>query len=58
MKAAKIITKVIKELYKPDGITICQNDGKFDTLTHFHMHVVPRYQEQSLADFLQKSLNK
>nr|WP_280771694.1 HIT family protein [Salipaludibacillus daqingensis] len=51
MKSAKILSKVIKELFKPDGITICQNGGNFDELTHFHMHVVPRYEGQNFADF-------
>lgn len=49
--ALMIISKAIKRLYKPDGITISQNGGIFDELTHFHMHVVPRYQGQNFADF-------
>lgn len=51
MKAAKLLSKVIKELFNPDGITICQNGGSFDELTHFHMHVVPRYEGQNFANF-------
>jgi len=51
MKAAMLMSKVIKRLFNPDGITICQNGGSFDELTHFHMHVVPRYKGQSFADF-------
>ncbi len=51
MKAVKIISKGIKELFTPDGITICQNGGKFDELTHFHMHIVPRYEGQNFAEF-------
>ena len=51
MKAAKLLSKVIKELFHPDGITICQNGGSFDELTHFHMHVVPRYEGQDFATF-------
>ncbi|WP_112180421.1 HIT family protein [Paraliobacillus zengyii] len=58
MKSAKIITKVMKELYKPDGITICQNGGIFDELTHFHMHVVPRYEEQNFAEFFTEKAEK
>ncbi len=42
MKSVKILTKVIKELFNPDGITVCQNGGNFDGLTHFHMHIVTR----------------
>ncbi|WP_199738147.1 HIT family protein [Falsibacillus albus] len=51
MKAAGLISNAIKTLFNPDGITICQNGGSFDDLTHFHMHVVPRYEGQNFADF-------
>lgn len=51
MQASRLISKAIKALYKPDGITICQNGGIFSELSHFHMHVVPRYKHQSFADF-------
>lgn len=51
MQASKLISKAIKKLYKPDGITICQNGGIFSELSHFHMHVVSRYRNQSFADF-------
>ncbi|WP_042474004.1 HIT family protein [Bacillus ndiopicus] len=51
MQAGQIITRAIKKLFDPDGITICQNGGTFDELTHFHMHVVPRYEGQNFADF-------
>ena len=51
MDASKLIAKAIKALYKPDGITICQNGGIFNELTHYHMHVVPRYKERSFAEF-------
>ena len=49
--ASKILSKAIKKLYNPDGITVCQNGGAFDELTHFHMHVIPRYEAQNFADF-------
>lgn len=51
IKASKIISKAIKKLFNPDGITVCQNGGAFDELTHFHMHIVPRYEGQNFADF-------
>ena len=51
MKASKIISKAIRSLFHPDGMTICQNGGAFDELTHFHVHVVPRYKGQNFADF-------
>jgi histidine triad (HIT) family protein len=37
------ISKVLKELYNPHGISICQNGGVFNDLTHYHMHIIPRF---------------
>lgn len=51
MKASIIISKAIKKLYNPDGITVSQNGGIFNELKHYHMHVVPRYKNQSFATF-------
>lgn len=51
MKASQLVSKAIKKIYNPDGITICQNGGKIDELSHYHMHVVPRYENQSFASF-------
>ena len=51
MNASILISKAIKSLFKPDGITICQNGGIFNEITHYHMHVVPRYKNQSFATF-------
>lgn len=51
MKALVLISKSINKVYKPDGITICQNGGIFSELDHYHMHIVPRYKGQSFADF-------
>lgn len=51
MDASKLIAKAIKSLYKPDGVTVCQNGVIFNELTHYHMHVVPRYKERSFAEF-------
>ncbi|MEK4759905.1 HIT family protein [Viridibacillus sp. FSL E2-0187] len=51
MKASMLLSKAIKRLFNPDGITICQNGGIFNELTHYHMHVVPRYKDQSFATF-------
>jgi histidine triad (HIT) family protein len=64
MRASILLSKALKELFKPDGITITQNGGIFNELAHYHMHVVPRYKNQSFADFynedavLDKSIGK
>lgn len=51
MSAAALLSKAVRNVFNPHGITVCQNGGQFDELTHFHMHVVPRYERQSFADF-------
>lgn len=51
MKASRLLSKALKRLFNPDGITFTQNGGIFNDLTHYHMHAVPRYKEQSFADF-------
>ena len=43
MNAAVIISKALKEIYQPDGISTIQNGGEFNDLDHYHMHVFPRY---------------
>ncbi|BCB03747.1 HIT family protein [Bacillus sp. KH172YL63] len=48
MKASQLISRVIHTLYEPKGITICQNGGVFSDLNHYHMHVVPRNEEEAL----------
>jgi len=51
MNAAKQMAKAVKTLFVPDGVTLSQNGGMFNELTHFHMHIVPRYQEECFGDF-------
>lgn len=49
MDAAKYISEKLNISLKPDGITINQNGGKFSDLTHFHMHVIPRYENDGFT---------
>lgn len=44
MDASQKLSIVLKNLYKPEGIRICQDGGKFNDLTHYHMHLIPRYE--------------
>lgn len=44
MMASMTISKALKRLFNPDGITVCQNGGKFNDLKHYHMHVIPRFE--------------
>ncbi|MGD6873746.1 HIT family protein [Sutcliffiella horikoshii] len=56
MKASILISKALKHLCQPDGITINQNGGVFNDLTHYHMHVVPRYKGQWFGEFYREEV--
>ncbi len=52
MDASKLIAKAIKALYKPDGVTVCQNSGVFNELTHYHITICMSYQDIKSARLL------
>lgn len=43
MKISVKMSGIIKDIFTPDGITICQNGDIFNDLHHYHMHLIPRY---------------
>ena len=43
LKASMKMSRLIRKLYQPDGVTILQNGGTFNDLGHVHVHVFPRY---------------
>ncbi|WP_336772734.1 HIT family protein [Paenibacillus sp. MMO-58] len=43
MAASQKLSIALKQVFRPDGISICQNGGIFNDLTHYHMHLIPRY---------------
>jgi histidine triad (HIT) family protein len=49
MKASAMLAKVLKSQFHPDGITIIQNGGAFNDLSHYHMHIFPRYESDGFA---------
>lgn len=49
MNTSIIISKALKVIYKPDGISVIQNGGLFNDLDHYHMHVFPRYKEDGFS---------
>lgn len=51
LKASQLMSRAIRELYAPFGITQVQNGGGPDELTHFHLHLVPRAEDQPFASF-------
>ncbi|MGE7272103.1 HIT family protein [Brevibacillus panacihumi] len=43
MEAAKLLASAIKHFYRADGVSLAQNGGACNDLTHFHLHVIPRF---------------
>ncbi len=39
-----VLYPLLKEKLKIDGLTISQNNGYGQEVKHFHIHVIPRYQ--------------
>ena len=46
---AQKIANVIEKTFQADGITIMQNNGIFKDVDHYHMHVFPRFQNDSFS---------
>lgn len=49
MNTSAAMSQLLKRVFQPDGITICQNGGDFNDLRHYHMHVIPRYKGDGFA---------
>ena len=59
-KASRLAKKIItheKEILKCDGYNVVQNNGEVagQTVFHFHMHLIPRYENAKNNDMLQWS---
>ncbi len=52
MWVATRIAKAIKEALNPDGVNLFQASEKaaFQTVFHFHMHVIPRWEGDDLVE--------
>lgn len=52
-KVSKKIYKSIMENIKCDGITIIQNNGSCQDVKHYHVHFVPRFNEDKAVKYAQ-----
>lgn len=43
-QVAKDLYLRIERKFKPDGISFIQNNGQFNELSHYHLHVFPRFE--------------
>jgi histidine triad (HIT) family protein len=49
MNTSILLSRLLKSYFQPDGVTIIQNNGKFNDLTHYHMHIFPRYDSDGFS---------
>jgi len=45
-----VVAKALRKVFQCDGMNILQNNGKIagQTVFHFHMHLIPRYENDGL----------
>ena len=46
MKIAKDISILLKEKLNYDGISLCENNGIVQEIKHFHLHLIPKYNNE------------
>lgn len=46
---AKDLYRRIDKLFKPDGISFLQNNGAFNELSHYHLHIFPRFKDDKFG---------
>ena len=47
LKVAKNIANLLKEKLNYDGISLCQNNLSCQEVKHFHLHLIPKYKEET-----------
>ena len=50
MEIAKKIKKLLEERLNPNGIMLVQNNGVIQEVKHYHLHLIPYYEESSKID--------
>ena len=48
-QVAKNLYQRIEDLFQPDGISFMQNNGAFNELSHYHLHIFPRFNEDKFG---------
>jgi len=46
MKESKKFKKILEERLKPDGIKLSQHNGCIQDVKHYHLHLIPIYNEE------------
>lgn len=50
MKVARNISLLLKEKLNYDGITLEENNGAVQEVKHFHLHLIPYYENKVIND--------
>ncbi len=50
-RTARLVARAVDEAFQPEGLTILQANraAGFQTVPHFHLHVVPRYTDDGVT---------
>lgn len=43
---AKEIKKILERALNPESIVLAQNNGKAEAIKHFHLHILPKYDNE------------
>ena len=46
MKKSKEYKNILEDKLKPESIVLIQNNGKAQEIKHFHLHLIPYYNEK------------
>lgn len=50
VKASKYIYNLLDRKLNPEGIRVVQNNGCYQEIKHYHMHLIPKYKNNELSD--------
>lgn len=48
-RVAKNLYQRIEKAFQPDGISLMQNNDEFNELSHYHLHIFPRFKGDKFA---------
>jgi histidine triad (HIT) family protein len=59
MSVAQKVSKAISIAFQPEGLNILSNNGAVagQTVFHFHLHLIPRYQREEIKISLKNNMN-
>jgi len=54
------VAKAVQKAFNPAGLNLLQNNGRAagQTVFHFHMHIIPRYEQDELKMFFPNHMNE